>query len=170
MTTVTEMEIVTAQSKRDLDAIKTLFKEYEAFLNVDLQFQKFDQELENLPGKYAPPSGVLLLAKEAERFLGCGAIRRFGKPQDRICEMKRLYVRPSGRGLGIGRQIAQRLIKDSIRLGYRVMILDTLKRLKAATHLYRDLGFVPTEPYYHNPLPDVLYWKLDLTGQPHGSG
>ena len=158
------MEIVTADTAQEIEAIRQLFREYEAFLDVDLRFQKFEQELAHLPGAYAPPHGVLLLAKEATNILGCGAIRRFGKPEERTCEMKRLYVRPSARGAGVGRRIARRLINDGIRLGYRTMVLDTLERLAAAGRLYRSLGFVPAEPYYHNPLDDVLYWKLDLTG------
>ena len=159
------MEIVYPESTRDFDAIRKLFREYEEFLDVDLQFQSFESELATLPGKYAPPCGVLLLAKEKEAALGCGAIRRFGPAENRICEMKRLYVRPSARHRGIGKQLAMHLIQDGIRLGYRTMILDTLKRLEAATSLYRLLGFVPTEPYYENPLTDVLYWKLDLKGK-----
>jgi GNAT superfamily N-acetyltransferase len=161
------MKLVSAHSPRDLEAVKALFREYDAFLNVDLQFQGFDKELERLPGKYAPPFGVLLLAKTtAGECIGCGAIRKFGKTEDRTCEMKRLYVRPSARNRGVGHQIAQQLIKDSIRMGYHTMVLDTLERLVSARRLYQSLGFVPVNPYYHNPLPDVLYWQLDLKGRP----
>ena len=158
------MNIVYAKSERDIDEIRKLFREYERFLDVDLCFQGFELELANLPGKYAAPSGVLLLAKEGRNCIGCGALRRFGRPEDHICEIKRLYVRPSARGLGVGKRLAEQLIQDGIRLGYQTMILDTLEKLVAATSLYRSLGFIPTEPYYGNPLPDVSYWKLDLTG------
>jgi len=127
--------------------------------------RQFEQELTNLPGKYAPPSGTLLLAKDGQKALGCGALRNLGSIQDRTCEMKRLYVCPEGRGLGIGKKIARRLIQESVRFGYSTMVLDTLNRLDAAIHLYESLGFVRTEPYYDNPLPGVVYWKLDLRGQ-----
>lgn len=159
------MDIVYANWTQDINEIRKLFREYEEFLDVNLQFQDFEFELASLPGKYALPSGVLLLARNGEEYIGCGAIRRFGKPENGICEMKRLYIRPSARGLGVGKQLAKQLIQEGIRLGYRTMILDTLERLEAATRLYQSLGFVISEPYYNNPLSDVLYWKLDLTGQ-----
>jgi GNAT superfamily N-acetyltransferase len=162
------MNIVSAESERDIAEIRELFREYQRFLNVDLCFQGFELELANLPGKYAAPSGVLLLAKEGADCIGCGAIRRFGRPEDHLCEMKRLYVRPSVRGLGVGKRLAEQLIQEGIRLGYQTMILDTLDKLVAATNLYQTLGFVPIEPYYGNPLPDVSYWKLDLTSQQSG--
>lgn len=156
------MEIFHATSNMHLDAVRTLFREYEAFLNVDLGFQEFAEELAGLPGKYAPPSGALLLATDGERAAGCGAIRPFGAPAARTCEMKRLYVRPAARGLGLGRRMAGRLVQEARELGYRTVLLDTLDRLAAATHLYAALGFVRTAPYYHNPLPGAIYWRLDL--------
>jgi putative acetyltransferase len=159
------MNIIQARTPHEINEVRSLFREYEAYLNVDLCFQQFESELANLPGKYAPPSGTLLLAKDKQKAVGCGALRRLGAIQDRTCEMKRLYVCPEGRGLGIGKKIARRLIQESVRFGYSTMVLDTLNRLDAAIHLYESLGFVRTEPYYDNPLPDVVYWKLDLRGK-----
>jgi putative acetyltransferase len=156
------MNVEYAISEQDIAEIRKLFKEYEKFLNVDLCFQDFERELVSLPGKYAAPSGVLLLVKEGGDCIGCGALRSFGRPEDHICEMKRLYVRPSARGLGVGRHLAEHLIRDAVRLGYREMRLDTLTKLVAARSLYQSLDFVPIEPYYGNPLPNVSYWKLDL--------
>lgn len=161
------MNIFQAKSPHEIDDVRRLFREYEAYLNVDLCFQQFESELANLPGKYAPPSGTLLLAKDQGKAVGCGALRRLSATQDRTCEMKRLYVCPEGRGLGIGKQFARRLIREGVRLGYSTMVLDTLNRLEAAIHLYESLGFVRTGPYYDNPIPDAVYWKLDLRGQ-HG--
>ena len=160
------MNIVHAQTTQDIDEIRNLFKEYEGVLKVDLEFQDFASELANLPGKYGPPSGVLLLARDGENTIGGGAIRRLGRIDDHLCEMKRLYVRPMRRGRGVGKRIAVRLIQEAIRLGYHTMLLDTLDRLETATHLYKSLGFIAIEPYYENPLPDVSYWKLDLIGPP----
>jgi GNAT superfamily N-acetyltransferase len=103
---------------------------------VDLSFQQFESELKSLPGKYAPPSGVLLLAINGQKTLGCGALRRSGPIEKHTCEMKRLYVRPEARGLGLGKQIASQLIQEAVRLGYCSMVLDTLDKLKAAIYLY----------------------------------
>jgi GNAT superfamily N-acetyltransferase len=159
------MNIIQAKTPREIDEVRKLFREYETYLNIDLCFQQFESELADLPGKYAPPSGTLLLAKERHRAIGCGALRSLSATHDRTCEMKRLYVCPEGRGLGIGKKIAERLIQEGVRLGYSTMVLDTLNRLEAAIQLYESLGFVRTEPYYDNPMPDVVYWKLDLKGQ-----
>jgi GNAT superfamily N-acetyltransferase len=159
------MDIIHVTTPQKIDEVRRLFYEYEAYLNVDLNFQDFESELTNLPGKYAPPFGMLLLAMDERKACGCGALRRFGSIQARICEMKRLYVRPEDRGLGIGKQIAGQLVQKAVRLGYSTMLLDTLDRLKTAIHLYKSLGFVRTKPYYDNPISGVIYWKPDLMGQ-----
>jgi putative acetyltransferase len=156
------MNIIRANTPKEIEAVRRLFREYEAYLDVDLCFQQFESELKNLPGEYAPPSGTLLLAMDGRQPVGCGALRRIGSIQESICEMKRLYVNPEARGLGGGKQIARRLIQEGVRLGYSTMVLDTLDRLKVALHLYESLGFVRTDPYYDNPLSGVVYWKLDL--------
>jgi ribosomal protein S18 acetylase RimI-like enzyme len=161
MPDLTMMNIIHATSPTQMDEIRKLFREYEAYLNVDLCFQQFEAELENLPGKYAPPLGTLLLAMDGPQAIGCGALRRIDSIHERTCEMKRLYVRPEARGMRVGLKIARQLIQESVRLGYSTMVLDTLDRLKAAIHLYESLGFVKTAPYYDNPLPDVVYFKLN---------
>ena len=160
------MDIIQAASQQEIDQVRRLFREYETHLNVDLCFQQFEAELADLPGKYAPPSGILLLATDGQKAVGCGALRKIASPAGRTCEMKRLYVRPEARSLGIGKRIANRLIQEAVGLGYAAMVLDTLDRLKAAVHLYESLGFVPTKPYYDNPLPGVVYLRLNLTAQP----
>jgi ribosomal protein S18 acetylase RimI-like enzyme len=159
------MNIIRAKTPYEIAEVQGLFREYETYLNVDLCFQQFESELENLPGEYAPPSGILLLAKDSQKPVGCGALRRLAAKQDHTCEMKRLFVCPKVRCLGIGKQIAIRLIQEGVRLGYSTMVLDTLNRLEAAIHLYESLGFVRSGPYYDNPLPDVVYLKLDLRCQ-----
>ena len=157
------MDIIHATSHQEIDKVRKLFREYETHLNVDLCFQQFEAELANLPGKYAPPSGTLLLATDGQRAVGCGALRKIASLTSSTCEMKRLYVRPEARGLGLGKRIANRLIQEAIGLGYTAMVLDTLDWLKSAIHLYESLGFVSMEPYYDNPLPGVVYLKLSLT-------
>lgn len=153
------MEIRQAVTKSDFEEVRTLFREYEAFLDVDLCFQSFEEELAGLPGKYAPPSGDLLIALDGDEVLGCVALR----PLDLgICEMKRLYVRPIARGTGLGRQLAQAIIESAGKLGYRTMRLDTLEKLTAALGLYTALGFKEAQPYYNNPLNGVVYLEKDL--------
>ena len=155
------MRIIQATSHEHIDQVRLLFREYAAFLGVNLDFQHFEEELAALPGQYGPPGGALLLALDQQEALGCAALRPLAPG---ICEMKRLYVRPRGRGLGLGRQLAQAVIAEAVHLGYRRMRLDTLGRLTEAMGLYQSLGFRPIAPYYDNPLPDVAYWELELTG------
>ena len=155
----TEIRIVRAQSPDQIDEVRRLFREYERFLDVDLCFQSFEEELAGLPGKYGPPDGVLLMAMDGRQSAGCVALR---KVEDRVCEMKRLYLRPQYRGRGLGRLLAERILSEATALGYSVMRLDTLDKLKAAMGLYEAMGFRRREPYYGNPLPGVVYWELDL--------
>lgn len=155
------LNIVRAQTPEHLADIRALFREYEAFLGVDLCFQGFEDELAGLPGKYAPPGGALFLALEGTQVAGCVALRRFGEG---VCEMKRLFVRPQFKGRGFGKRLAARVVDEAVRLGYATMLLDTLDRLDAAMGIYRSLGFVQTEAYYPNPLPGVVYWRLELKG------
>jgi ribosomal protein S18 acetylase RimI-like enzyme len=147
----------------DAELVRALFREYAEELGVDLCFQGFEEELASLPGKYGPPSGALLLAEDQ----GCVALRDVGGG---VCEMKRLYVRPSERGLGVGRKLAVAILARGAKLGYHEMVLDTLDHLTAAIQLYRELGFIERDPYYVNPLPAVVYMgKRLLPSTLHGS-
>ncbi len=154
------MKIFPARTDADLETIRLLFREYEQFLRVDLCFQEFEKELAGLPGKYAPPEGALLLALAAGNAAGCVALR---KQADKVCEMKRLYVRPPYHGRGIGRQLALAVISRARDAGYTKMVLDTLDTLQPAMRLYTQLGFKKRSPYYYNPLPGAVFWQLDLS-------
>ena len=123
-------------------------------MGVDLCFQGFEQELASLPGAYAPPRGRLLLALDEGEAVGCVALRPLG---DDVCEMKRLYLRPTHRGDGRGRMLAERIMDEARALGYRTMRLDTLPMMKDAIALYERLGFRPIDPYYANPVPGALF-------------
>jgi len=153
------MDIIRAQTKDHMDQIRNLFLEYEAFLNVDLCFQGFQKELSDLPGDYGPPDGSLLLAMEGQQAFGCGALRKLYAD---TCEMKRLYLKSAYRGSGIGKALVRKLIEEARHKGYAAILLDTLDNLKTAMGIYESLGFVRIEPYYNNPLPGVVYWRLDL--------
>lgn len=156
------MKIIQAQTADHIEAVRTLFREYQRFLGVDLCFQGFEEELATLPGRYAPPKGRLLLAREGEQTAGCVALR----PLDQhVCEMKRLFVRPDSRGQGLGRLLALQVVNEATALGYVLMRLDTLNTLEHAMQIYETLGFQRCASYYANPLSGVVYWELALSNQ-----
>ena len=140
-----------------------LFREYADSLGLDLAFQNFDHELATLPGDYAAPRGVLLLAYVDEALAGCCALRPLDNADiANAAEMKRLYVRKAFRGFGLGRQLAEATLDAARQAGYASVLLDTLDDMEAARNLYTDLGFESTEPYYHNPIAGAHYLKADL--------
>jgi ribosomal protein S18 acetylase RimI-like enzyme len=149
-----------ARTEADLDAARRLFTAYAESLDFDLCFQGFEAELDGLPGEYAPPDGALLLAEVEDAIVGCVALRPM--KDDNVCEMKRLYVRPAFRHEGLGRALARAIVEKARSLGYDRMRLDTVQSMTAARRLYASLGFEETEPYYHNPLPDVVYMQRAL--------
>ncbi len=153
------MKVVVATSTEDVERARTLFREYERSLGIDLCFQGFEQELAGLPGAYAPPKGRLLLAVEGDTLAGCVALRPLGGD---ACEMKRLYVRPGFRGRRLGRLLAEAVIVEARAIGYARMRLDTLPSMKEAIALYRALGFAEIAPYTANPVPGALFMELDL--------
>lgn len=152
--------VIDAQSPAQITKVRELFVEYQRALGVDLCFQAFDQELASLPGRYARPTGRLLLANDGESVLGVVGLRAL-KGAD--CEMKRLYVRPAGRGLGVGRLLTTTLINEARFAGYRRMLLDTLPGMTEAQRMYRSMGFTEVAPYCDNPIAGTLYMALDLT-------
>jgi GNAT superfamily N-acetyltransferase len=153
-----------ASSSDDVERARELFVEYAAWLDVDLCFQNFEQELATLPGAYAPPRGRLLLAGPIEHPVGCVALRPLpGSSDERVvAEMKRLYVRPAGRGAGVGRALVEALIDEARSIGYREIKLDTLPQMASARLLYDALGFRACEAYYRNPLKGTVYMSLAL--------
>lgn len=158
----TDWTIRPARGEADIAAAAAMFRDYAASLTVDLCFQGFEAELAALPGAYAPLHGELLLAAGPEGApVGCIALR---PSIEGVCEMKRLYVRPAGRGSGLGRRLAEAIIASARERGYRAMRLDTLAEMASARRLYAELGFRPIAPYYDNPHEDVAFLQLDLAG------
>ncbi len=153
------IRIVHARTPEQFRAARELFEEYAAWLKVDLCFQGFADELATLPGPYAPPAGHLLLAEAQEGPAGCVALRPLG---GRVCEMKRLYVRPQYQHRGLGRVLAQRVIEAARISGYSTMVLDTLPFMTGAIHLYESLGFIRRSAYYQTPLAETIFMELEL--------
>jgi len=162
-TVAPRVQVLTPESPAQFEATRAIFREYAEGLGVDLCFQNFDAELASLPGEYAAPRGALLLATVNGELAACGALRPTGDVDyANACEMKRLYVRPVFRKLGLGRMLAQALMDQALRAGYSVMLLDTLDDMEAARGLYGALGFVEIPPYYYNPIPGAHYLKAQL--------
>jgi len=180
-----EIVLLTPDEPHELEAARAVFRDYAAALDIDLCFQNFEEELAGLPGDYAEPRGVLLLALvdatdanaqqatgaalltrgdgRAAHVAGCGALRPLDTADyPNAAEMKRLYVRPGFRGLGLGRQIAEALLDAARSAGYSCVLLDTLDDMESARALYEDLGFEEVPPYYHNPIAGAHYLKVEL--------
>jgi ribosomal protein S18 acetylase RimI-like enzyme len=153
------IRIAEARWPQDHSAVEALFREYVSSLAEDISFQHVDDELATLPGQYARPGGVVLIARQDREAAGAVAYRMV---EPGVCEMKRLYVRPAFRARGLGRELAEELIEDARAQGFRTMLLDTLASMRSARTLYAALGFAPVAAYYDNPLPGVAYMALEL--------
>ena len=159
----TQIELLSPTTPEALDAVRAIFREYAQQLDIDLCFQGFEAELAGLPGAYAPPHGLLLLAYVDGQLAGCGAFRPLPDADyANACEMKRLFVRRAFRRFGLGRTLAQALIEQATQAGYSAMLLDTLDDMEAARELYTQLGFEEVPPYYYNPIAGAHYLKVDL--------
>jgi ribosomal protein S18 acetylase RimI-like enzyme len=154
-----EYVLVEGSAPHHYEAAGVLFREYADLLGVDLCFQGFSAELNQLSVMYGRPTGCLFLVMRGALPVGCGALRRLS---DGVCEMKRLYIRSEARGAGLGRRVAKRLVEKAAALGYETMRLDTLVQMAAAQNLYRTLGFREIAPYYDNPLSNSVYMELSL--------
>lgn len=157
------VQLLKPTSDTDWSETRAIFLEYASSLKVDLCFQGFDEELAHLPGDYAEPRGALMLAWVEGVVAGCCALR----PCDHsdyvnAAEMKRLYVRPAYRGLGLGRQLTEAILDAAHKAGYGCVLLDTLDDMESARALYEDLGFEKIPPYYHNPHAGAHYLKVDI--------
>lgn len=144
---------------RDIPVVRELFREYEDFIETNLCFQNFKKELAELPGPYAPPAGSLLVAWQGHNPAGCVALRRL---KTGVCEMKRLFVRPEFQGRGVGRGLAEAIVREAKGIGYREMRLDTLPKLKIAITVYESLGFLKIPPYHDYPNKEIIFMALQF--------
>ncbi len=158
-TTSPGVRVLGAGDTAELEQVRQFFRNYAAWLGVDLCFQNFDEEMATLPGRYAAPQGRLFYAEVAGKGAGCVGIRPFGEG---VCELKRLYVDPAQRGFGVGRLLALAAIRAAREIGYRKILLDTLPAMRIAVKLYRELGFLEAPAYYQTPLEGTQFLALDL--------
>lgn len=169
----TSLVLRQAATPADLAEVKKCFQAYTEWLNEDITFQNYAAEFEGLPGKYAPPSGALLLAldKTTDQVLGCIALRPIQleeqylsqrRPETRYCEIKRLFVYPEARGRQVSRTLVREVLRIAEEEGYHEVLLDTLAKMQPAVKLYKSEGFEETEPYTVNPLAGVIYFSRKL--------
>ncbi len=154
------IDVIQAETSEQIEEARRLFREYEQWLALDLCFQNFEEELKNLPDKYAAPAGRLFLIFVDNAVAGCVALRELG---ENICEMKRLFVRENFRGLNLGKILVGKLLTEARFIGYEKMRLDTLpEKMPRAVKLYQSFGFCEITPYYKNPHQETLFLELDL--------
>lgn len=162
-------------SPQDLKDIAELFLEYTTGLGIDLAYQSFAEELAGLPGKYASPHGVLLIARstaDGAKPIGCVALRPLPLPLEATskttapgggrCELKRLYVRSDARGTGLGETLARRILDEAVARGYGEVVMDTLQSMTPARRLYTKLGFSETTAYYETPIKETVFYRRTL--------
>jgi GNAT superfamily N-acetyltransferase len=154
-----QIDITQARTDADLALARELFREYAASIGIDLEYQGFSAELASLPGQYAPPSGALLLARIETGPAGCVALRALGSS---VLEMKRLYVRPSARGVGLGKRLVEAAVSIARQSGCAELRLDTLETMELAQALYRGFGFVEIPPYGKAFIPGTRFYGLAL--------
>jgi len=153
------MELLIPETRADLEDVKQLFLRYEKSIGVSLCFQGFQEEMDHLPGKYREPEGVLLLLKIGGKFCGCCALKPL---EEKICELKRLFVLEEHRGRGFSKVLMERILIEARQRGYVKIRLDTLDVMKPAVGLYKSFGFEEISAYIYNPLPGALYFEKVL--------
>lgn len=162
----TDLRIITVSTPDQLAAAKALFIEYGRIISdvagCSLQYQGFDSELQSLPGLYAPPRGRIYLAIVNATPVGCAALRPIDRLGPDVGEVKRMYIQPAARGLGLGHALIARLIADARQVGYRTLKLDTSTSMHAAQHVYTAAGFTPCERYNDDPMDDTAWYELRL--------
>jgi len=153
------MYYIEAITDKHFKDTKNIFMEYQKNININLSFQNFKKELDDIPGKYSSPYGSIILVYDNHICIGCVALRPIS---NEICEMKRLFVKKGYRGKHIGKELCKRIIKKAIEIGYSKMRLDTLSTMKSAVNIYKMIGFKEIESYYNNPIATAKYFEYEL--------
>lgn len=154
------VELTEGKSDEDFKTAIQLFKEYAAQIGVDLEFQNFTNEIQNIEIQYSRPKGIIFIARNDKNLpLGCFGIRAL---EGSICELKRMFLKKEARGLGLGKQMLEKAIETAKELGYQKMRLDTLPTMNAAIGLYKKIGFYEIEPYRFNPIQGTKYFEMSL--------
>ena len=143
----------------DYKIAKELFAEYAASIAINLEFQRFDEELLTLKEMYSSPSGGIILVKEAGQVLGCVAIRKISNT---IGELKRMYMKPAHQNKGLGKILLNKALDLAKTCNYNTVQLDTLAEMISAINLYKQAGFYEIPPYYFNPISTVIYLEKQL--------
>ena len=152
-------EIIIANTNEEYEAAAKLFKEYAAWLNIDLRFQQFDEELLHLSEMYSEPNGAIFLLKDNNEFIGCVAVR---KKETDVAELKRMYIKPNSRKGGGGSLLLIAALEKATMLGYKKIRLDTLATMTPAINLYKKNGFYEIAPYYFNPEENAVFFEKEL--------
>jgi putative acetyltransferase len=151
--------IIIANTAEHYEAAILLFKEYATWLNIDLDFQNFDAELQQLAEMYAAPHGIILLSMQQDKYTGCVAVRNKG---EQIAELKRMYVQPAQRGKGVAKELLLLALNFAKNAGYKIIRLDTLATMQPAINLYTQFGFYEIPAYYHNPEANAVFFEREL--------
>ena len=149
-----------ARSEQDFLQAKDLFLAYADWLGIELNYQNFERELEELPLQYGPPEGCLILLYSEKEAIGCVGVRR---NEAQIAELKRMYILETYQGKGLGRQLLERAIEEARQLGYTSIRLDTFPTMKGANYLYESFGFIDIPAYRYNPFPETRFMELDIS-------
>ena len=148
-----------AETDHDYEVASALFQEYAASIKIDLDFQHFDEELNELKKMYAKPFGGIILAKLEDEIIGCVAIRKINPETG---ELKRMFIKPRFQNKGIGKFLLEEAFHLARECNYTILKLDTLNYMHPAIHLYKQAGFYETAPYYYNPITTAIYFEKKL--------
>ena len=152
-------KIITVHTETEYTAASVLFKEYADWLNIDLSFQNFEEELLQLKEMYSEPNGAIFLLQQENEFIGCVAIR---KKEEGIAELKRMYINPTARKTGGGTMLLEKALAAAKLSGYNLIRLDTLANMTPDINLYKKHGFYEIEPYYFNPEENAVFFEKKL--------
>lgn len=167
-------EVGPAVSAEDVERVRGLMREYGAYLAANpagaanICIAGLEQELAGLPGAYVAPGGLWMGWVDGAA-VGCVALRAIGVPPEDgaglALEVKRLWVRPGVRGVGLGRRLMEVAVEHARAAGARRVYLDTVRAaMPQASALYAAMGFVPVGRYNDNQVNGVEFFRLDLGG------